>query len=71
MHPFDALQALPAALLALLVWRSTAGTPQVRLLWAVAPLGAQLVAAVLNWEGARAVDEAQGLRGLMYDAPEA
>ncbi|GAA5944645.1 hypothetical protein JCM3775_005864 [Rhodotorula graminis] len=71
LHPLDALPALPAALLALLVARTTAGTTQVRLLWGVAPLGAQLVAAVLRWEGARAVDEARGLRGLMYDAPEA
>ncbi|GAA5906490.1 hypothetical protein JCM8208_004675 [Rhodotorula glutinis] len=71
VHPNDALLALPAALLSPLVWRSTAGTTQVRLLWGVAPLGAHLVAAVLNWEGARAVDEASGLRGLMYDAPEA
>ncbi|GAA5922729.1 hypothetical protein JCM1841_001122 [Sporobolomyces salmonicolor] len=66
----DLLLAVIPACAALSVLRSAVEFED-KLLWGIAPVGALMLAFVVEQEGQRALREAQGLRGLMYDAPEA
>ncbi|GAA5916927.1 hypothetical protein JCM5296_003948 [Sporobolomyces johnsonii] len=67
---FDLLLAVIPTCAALSVLRSPAEVDD-KLLWGVGPVGALVLAFAVEHEGKRALREAQGLRGLMYDAPEA
>lgn len=69
--PLDALPVLPPMLVAFLAYRADTLADEKRLLWTLAPVGAQVIALLLDWEARRVVVDAEGLRGLMYDAPEA
>ncbi|BGP26187.1 hypothetical protein JCM10295v2_005131 [Rhodotorula toruloides] len=69
--PLDALPVLPTLLVAVLAYLADSLADEKRLLWTLAPVGAQVIALLLDWEARRVVVDAEGLRGLMYDAPEA
>ncbi|EGU12159.1 Atypical/RIO/RIO1 protein kinase [Rhodotorula toruloides ATCC 204091] len=55
--PLDALPALPPLLVAILAYRADSLADEKRLLWTLAPVGAQIVALLLDWEARRVVFE--------------
>lgn len=67
----DGFLALPTLLVAFLAYRAHSVVAEKRLLWTLAPVGAQVITLLLDWEARRIVVDAEGLRDLMYDAPEA
>ncbi|KAL7341384.1 RIO1 family-domain-containing protein [Rhodotorula toruloides] len=55
--PPDALPVLPTVLVALLAYRADSLADEKRLLWTLAPVGAQIIALLLDWEARRVVFE--------------